>query len=185
MQSDLRMASNENTGFCVPYTVRVTPDKGQGVFADAPIRKGTILWRFVRGQYAVYDERSFKELLATLSRSDVIYELEHMFGTPEFPSYVIRVFDDGALINHSRQPNVSVNSEFGDDEIPFNSSAQGVEEVADALLNDRFALIAIKDLAIGDELTHDYDIGIEDPPPYFDALCEQYDLSWPWMNETE
>ena len=184
MQSDLRMASNENTGFCVPYTVRVTPDKGQGVFADAPIRKGTILWRFVRGQYAVYVERSFKELLATLSRSDVIYELEHMFGTPEFPGYVIRVFDDGALINHSRQPNVSVNSEFGDDEIPFNSSAQGVEEVADALLNDRFALIAIKDLAIGDELTHDYDIGIEDPP-YFDALCEQYDLSWPWMNETE
>lgn len=27
-----------------------------------------------------------------------------MFGLPEFPSYVIRVFDDGALIDHSRQP---------------------------------------------------------------------------------
>ncbi len=43
------MTSNDNTGFCVPYTVRTTPDKGRGVFADAPIREGTILWRHVRG----------------------------------------------------------------------------------------------------------------------------------------
>ena len=85
------MASNDKNGFCVPYTVRDTPDKGRGVFADAPIRKGTILWRFVRGQYAVYDERSLKEFLAKLSRSDVIYELDHMFGAPEFPGYIIRV----------------------------------------------------------------------------------------------
>ena len=87
-------------------------DKGRGVFADAPIRKGTILWRFVRGHYAVYDERSLKEFLAKLSRSDVVYELEHMFGTPEFPDYIIRVFDDGVLINHSRQPTVAVNNEL-------------------------------------------------------------------------
>ncbi len=63
------MASNDNTGLCVPYTVRATPDKGRGVFTDAPIRKGTILWRHVRGQYAVYDERSLKEFVAQLSHS--------------------------------------------------------------------------------------------------------------------
>lgn len=89
------MASNGNSGFCVPYTVRDTPDKGRGVFADAPIRKGTIVWRHVRGQYAVYDERSLNEFLAKLSRSEVVYELEHMFGLPEFSGYIIRVFDDG------------------------------------------------------------------------------------------
>ena len=174
------MASDETTGFCVPYTVRVVSGKGRGVFADAPIRKGTILWRHVRGQYAVYDERSLKEALANLSRSEVVYELDHMFGAPEFPGYIIRVFDDGVLINHSRQPNVVVNSDSGGDEIPYNTSVQDVQDVADALLNDRFALIAIQDLKVGDELTHDYNIGVEDPP-YYDALCEQYDVSWPWL----
>ncbi len=174
------MASNEKTGLCVPYTVRDTPDKGRGVFADAPIRKGTILWRFVRGQYAVYDERTLKEFLAKLSRSDVVYELEHVFGTPEFPDYIIRVFDDGVLINHSRQPTVAVNNGSGDNEISYNTSARDVQDVEDALLNDRFALIAIQDLKVGDELTHDYNIGVEDPS-YYDALCEQYNVSWPWL----
>jgi SET domain-containing protein len=174
------MASNDNTGFCVPYTVRITPDKGRGVFADEPIRKGTILWRFVRGQYAVYDERSLKEFLAKLSRSAVVYELTHMFGTPEFPGYIIRVFDDGVLINHSRQPTVVVNSASGDDEIPYNTSVQDLQDVEDALLNDRFALIATRDLKVGDELTHDYNIGVEDPS-YYDALCEQYNVSEPWL----
>ena len=174
------MASDETNGFCVPYTVRVTPDKGRGVFVDAPIRKGTILWRFVRGQYAAYDERSLKEFLAKSSRSDVVYELEHMFGTPEFPDYIIRVFDDGVLINHSCRPTVAVNNGSGDNEIPYKTSPQDVQDVEDALLNDRFALIAIQDLKVGDELTHDYNIGVEDPS-YYDALCEQYNVSWPWL----
>jgi hypothetical protein len=174
------MASNDNTGFCVPYTVRITPDKSRGVFADEPIRKGTILWRFVRGQYAVYDERSLKEFLAKLSRRAVVCELTHMFGTPEFPGYIIRVFDDGVLINHSRQPTVVVNSASGDDEIPYNSSVQDLQDLEDALLNDRFAMIASRDLKVGDELTHDYNIGVEDPS-YYDALCEQYNVSEPWL----
>jgi SET domain-containing protein len=174
------MASNDTTGFCVPYTVRTTPDKGWGVFAEVPISKGTILWRHVRGQYALYDERSLKELLAKLSRSEVVYELEHMFGIPEFPGYIIRVFDDGVLINHSNHPTIAINNNSGDNEIPYSTSPQDVQDVEDALLNDRFALIATRDLKVGDELTHDYNIGVEDPS-YYDALCEQYDVSWPWL----
>ena len=174
------MASKGNTGFCVPYTVRDTADKGRGVFVDAPIREGTILWRHVRGQYAVYDERSFKELVASLSRSEVVYELEHVFGLAEFPGYIIRVFDDGALINHSDQPTVAINNGSEANEIPYNTSVQDVQDVEDALLNDRFALIATQDLKVGDELTHDYNIGVEDPP-YYDSLCEQYNVSWPWL----
>ena len=68
----------------------------------------------------------------------------------------------------------------GDNEIPYNTSARDVQDVEDALLNDRFALIATRDLKAGDELTHDYSIGVEDPP-YYDALCSQYDVSWPWL----
>jgi hypothetical protein len=103
-----------------------------------------------------------------------------MFGLPEFPGYVIRVFDDGVLINHSRQPTVVMNNASGDNEIPYNTSPQDVQDVEDELLNDRFALIATQDLKAGDELTQDYNIGIEDPA-YYDALCEQYDVSWPWL----
>ena len=174
------MASNGNSGFCVPYTVRDTREKGRGLFTEMPIPQGTILWRHVRGQYAVYDERSLKEFLANLSHSDVIYELEHMFGLPEFPDCVIRVFDDGVLINHSREPNVALNTGFGDNEFPFNTPPRNVQEVEDALLNDRFALIATQNIQVGDELTMDYNIGIEDPP-YYDALCEQYGVSSPWL----
>jgi hypothetical protein len=52
--------------------------------------------------------------------------------------------------------------------------------VEGAFLNDRFALIATQDLKIGDDLTHDYNIGAGDPS-YYDALCEQYDVSEPWL----
>ena len=174
------MTSNDNTGFCVPYTVRATPDKGRGVFADAPIRKGAILWRHVRGQYAVYDERSLKGFLEQLSHKEVVYELTHMFGLPEFPGYVIRIFDDGVLINHSHQPNIAMNNVTGDKEIAYNTSPQNTQDVEDALLNDRFALIAIQDINVGDELTMDYTQCIEDPS-YYNDLYEQYDVSEPYL----
>jgi hypothetical protein len=103
-----------------------------------------------------------------------------MFGIPEFPGYVIRVFDDGVLINHSRQPTTVMNNGSGENEIPYDTSPQNVQDVVVALLNDRFALIATRDLNIGDELTQNYSIGIEDPL-YYDALCERYDVSWPWL----
>ena len=173
------MASHEQSGFSIPYAVRGTPDKGRGVFATAPIRKGTIVWRFVRGQYGVFDEASFREYLAPKSRSEVIYELEHMFGAPEFPGYVIRIHDDGVLLNHSREPNIAVNGSE-DDQIPYDTSPRSAREVADALLSDRFALIAIRGLEVGDELTLDYNIGVEDPP-YYAALYEEYGLTSPWL----
>ncbi|MCP4677078.1 MAG: SET domain-containing protein [Deltaproteobacteria bacterium] len=174
------MERNDKTGFCVPYTIHATPDKGLGVFADAPILKGTILWRHVRGLYAVYDERSLKEFVAQLSRKEVVYELTHMFGLPEFPGCIIRIFDDGVLINHSRQPTTAMNNSPGDNQIPYSTSPQNVRDVADALLDDRFALIAIQDLNVGDELTMDYTISVEDPL-YYDALCERYDVSEPYL----
>lgn len=178
------MADSDKTGFCVPYTVRDTPDKGKGIFADVSIPRGTIIWRFVRGQYEVYDERSFKELLANMSPREAAYELEHDLCTPEYPDYVVRFHDDGALINHSFEPNVAVNTGPGENGIPYDASAQNAQEVANALLSDRFSLIAIRDVNAGDELTHDYNVGVANPA-FFDALYEQYNLSLsePWMEQ--
>ena len=175
------MINNDNTGFCIPYTVRVTPDKGRGVFTEAQVRKGTIIYRNMRGQYKVYDECSLKKFLAQLSHSEVAYELTHMFGLPEFSGYIIRFFDDGVLINHSRQPNIAMNNSSEENEIPYNTSPRDAKDVEDALLNDRFALIAIQDLKVGDELTMDYTKCIEDPL-YYDALRKQYDVSEPFLD---
>jgi len=174
------MANDPISGFCIPYTVRDTPDKGRGVFAEAPVRAATILWRHVQGNYAVYDERSLMRRIAGMSRREVAYELEHMFGLPEFSGYVIRVFDDGVLINHSRQPTVALNQCHGGDVAPANRPPRSAREVDVALLDERFSLIATRDLEPGDELTQDYNIGIEDPP-YYDALCAQFGVSSPWL----
>ncbi len=37
------MISNADTGLCIPYTIRNTPDKGRGVFADTAVDKGTTI----------------------------------------------------------------------------------------------------------------------------------------------
>jgi hypothetical protein len=174
------MTSKNKSGFCIPYTVHDTADKGRGVFADSSIRKGSILWRHIRGQYAVYDEHSLTQYLAKQTRSDVIYELTHMFGLPEFPGFIIRVFDDGVLLNHSLQANVEMNNTNEVRKVSFNTAPKDVQGVEDALLDARFSLIAKQDLQPDDELTMDYNIGIEDPP-YFDALYEHYDILEPWL----
>ncbi len=175
------MPSNNNTGFCIPYTVRATPDKGLGVFTDTLVPKGTIIYRNLRGQYKVYDERSLRKFLAQLSHIEAAYELTHMFGLPEFPGYIIRFFDDGVLINHSSQPNSAMNNVSSDNKIPYNTSPQDTQDVEDALLNDRFWLIAIQDLKAGNEVTMDYTKCIKDPL-YYDSLCEQYAVSEPYLD---
>jgi hypothetical protein len=168
------MTSNANIGLCIPYMIRVTPDKGRGIFADTAVRKGTTIWRHVPGQYAVYDEQLFKELLAKSSHSEAVYELTHIHCVAEFPGYMIRVFDDGVLINHSAQPTLVINAGSGDYEVP---SVASVQDVADALLNSHFTLIAARALEVGDELTNDYNADPEEPL-YYDTLCDQYGVSW-------
>lgn len=165
------------TGLCVPYRIGVRPGRGRGVFAKEAIRKGTVVWRHVRGQYSVYEERALRQLLTRLSHGEAVYELTHMFGLPEFPGYMIRVLDEGVLINHSREPTTVLNTDSGEYEAPCVTSTQ---QVMDALLNDRFALIATRDLKAGEELTQDYNTDIEDPS-YYDALCQQYGISWSWL----
>ncbi len=171
------MGSNQNTGMCIPYTVRETPDKGRGVFADAAIPKGSTVWRHVAGQYSVYDERSLKALLSNIPDSEAVYVLTHIHCMPEFPAYMIRVFDDGELINHSDQPTLLTQTRHGYDEV---SAATSIKDVSTALLGNHFTLVAARDIEEGEELTLDYNDDPEDPQ-YYDTLCEQYGVTWEWL----
>ena len=171
------MISSDPRGLCIPYVVRTTPSKGRGLFADADIPEGTTVWRHVAGQYGVYDERSLKALLSYLPDTEAIYVLTHIHCMPEFPEYMIWVFDDGELINHSDQPTLLTQTQPGYDEV---SAATSTKDASTALLGNHFTLVAVRDIEEGEELTHDYNDDPEDPQ-YYDTLCEQYGVTWEWL----
>ena len=82
-QVEVKVQKSGNPGFCIPYTVRETSDKGRGVFSGAAVSERVILWRHEKGQYAAYDERSFGELITNMTHGKVVYELTKA-GAPEW-----------------------------------------------------------------------------------------------------
>lgn len=166
------MPSKEN-GFQFLYSVEKTEHKGLGVFAREAIKKSSIVWRYVPGLYAVYDEASFRAKIALMSPAEIVYELTHVHGVADFPGCLIRVLDDGVLINHARNPNLVTNNATPATASLDTGSPQYLDNVTAALLDDRFALVATRDIETGDEFTNDYFAEAAEPP-YYDALWEQY-----------
>ncbi len=171
------MISCNTHGLCIPYVIRTTPNKGRGLFADTFIPEGTTVWRHVAGQYAVFDERSLRALLSNLPDNEAVYVLTHIHCMPEFPGYMVWVFDDGELINHSDQPTLLTHTRPGYNEV---SAAASTKEVSTALLGNHFTLVAARDIEEGEELSIDYNDDPEDPQ-YYDTLCEQYGVTWEWL----
>jgi len=157
--------ADKNNGFQVPYMIERTDDKGLGVFAGKIIKQGSIVWRHVPDQYVVYDEQTFRKVITKMSQAEVAYELTHVFGLNEFPGCLIRILDDGVLINHSRF--------VANYMTPDVTSNLNLHNVTDALLDDRYALVATRDIERGEELTNDYAAEVVDPP-YYDELYEQF-----------
>jgi len=175
------MADKKN-GFHFPYKVEETTDKGLGVFAGKAIRQGSIVWRHVPGQYVVYDEQTFKALIAKMSQADVVYELTHVFGLKDFPGVLIRVLDEGALINHSSNANLATNNTVADHNSPDVTSSRYLRNVAESLLDERYAVVAIRDIEKGEEFTMDYLADVLDPA-YYDVLFEQYGVDEDYLND--
>jgi SET domain-containing protein len=174
--------TSEKHGFRFPYIVEKTKDKGLGVFAAAAIRQGSIVWQHVQRQYVVYDEQSFKAAIEQMSRAEVVYELTHVFGLKEFPGCLIRIRDDGVLVNHSSNPNLATNNATARHTSPDAASPQYLSDVTVALLDDRYALVATRDIEKGEEFTIDYDVDVVDPP-YYDVLFEEYGINEDFLND--
>ena len=175
------MPDREN-GFRFLYSVEKTEDKGLGVFAREEIKKGSIVWRHVPGLYVVYDEQTFKALIAKMSRADVVYQLTHVFGLKDFPGVLIRVLDDGALINHSSNANLATNNTVADHKSSDVTSPRYLRNVAEALLDERYAVVATRDIEKGEEFTMDYVADVLEPP-YYDVLFEQYGVDEDYLND--
>ena len=102
-----------------------------------------------------------------MPHSEAVYVLTHIFCMAEFPGNMIRVFDDGGLINHSDKPTLLTNTSSGYDEAP---SAASVQEVATTIMGGHFTLLAARAIEAGEELTLDYNTDPEDPL-YYSTLC--------------
>ncbi|MEM1113046.1 MAG: SET domain-containing protein-lysine N-methyltransferase [Pseudomonadota bacterium] len=165
------------SGSCVPCTVKASPGKGLGVFVNAAVPSGATVWRHQPGQYEVLNEASLLALLAEGSNEEAIYELTHITGIEEFPDYMVRYLDEGALINHADQANVA--RKYAAESLP-TLVVSSVEEAMKALNSERFDLVATRDLVAGEELLMDYNAEPDDPG-YFDDACERFGVTWGWL----
>ncbi len=164
------------SGFRFPYIVDKTGDRGLGVFAGEAIVQGSIVWHHIPAQYVVYNEQTFKAVIEQMSHAEVVYELTHIFGLKDFPGCLIRILDDGVLVNHSSNANLATNNATASHATLDVTSPHYLRNVTEALLNNRYALVATRDIERGDEFTNDYAAEVIDPP-YYDILFEQYGLS--------
>lgn len=174
---------DRDTGFLVRYGVEESAGKGLGVFARERIARGTVVWRHVPGVFTVYDEPGFRAKIATMPPEQVVYELTHVHALEDFPGCLIRALDDGILINHSGDPTLVTNNAAPATGTPDPNAPDYLQRVREAITNDRYSLIATRDIAAGEELTNDYNA--EDAcPPFYDALYVQYGVREDFLDES-
>lgn len=139
-------------GFRVPYKLHSSPIAGKGVFAVAPIKRGTLVWEYVVGQSVLeHDEASLRARLRTVPKAAAAELLEHVYV---WEGSVIEILDDASVWNHSAEPNTGNH--------PDEASGAG----------DGKSSYARRDIAVGEELTDDY--ALHDDLPWFEALCKAH-----------
>ncbi len=175
------MVADQKNGFCFRYVVKKTTDKGLGVFAGETIKQGSIVWRHVPGQYIVYDEQTFRAAIEKMMHAEVVYELTHVFGLKELPGCLIRIYDDGVLINHSSHANLATNNTAAIGTSLDVTSIYYIRNATEALLDVRYALVATRDIEKGEEFTIDYAADVVDPP-FYDTLYEHYGVSEDYLD---
>lgn len=114
--------------------------KGRGVIVQEPILKGEHVWTGNLYSAEFYDGDHFQKFVASI-RVDIACDVIHwMYIEKDKGEYIIYVdLDDGSFINNAGpswglEPNIAYTSENGE-----------------------FPMIAIKDIAVGEELLCDYD----------------------------
>jgi SET domain-containing protein len=167
------MENQMRSGFRFRHEVRDSPGKGLGVFALETIPKGQIVWQFIPGQFEVYDERAFRSLIEPMNRDEAVYVFTHCFGFRDLPECVIRVLDDGALINHAAAGNLATGFDIPMRMKPDISSPAYLQQVGQALCEDRFAMLSSRVIAAGEEFTNNYSEDLSEPS-FFNRLYEEY-----------
>ena len=113
----------------VPTRLAPSPIHGLGVFAMAPIAKGTPVWRFEPG----LDMEFAPNIVATLPEHVRTFFAQYGYLDRNLRR-IILCFDDARFVNHSGAPNVATD---------YALDAYGLD-------------VALRDIATGEELTMDY-----------------------------
>ncbi|MEM8492523.1 MAG: SET domain-containing protein-lysine N-methyltransferase [Pseudomonadota bacterium] len=174
--------NNQQTGFLVQVHVEEIPGKGLGVVTDELIYKGQAVWRHLPEAFTVFDEQGFRELISYMEHDEVVFELTHMHAFEDFPGCMIRALDDGIYINHSIRPNLATNNTEPTLPSLDSNAPDYIQRVAQALRADRFSLLATRDIAIGEELTNDYNLD-DECPAYFDELYALYEVDEGYLED--
>ena len=113
----------------VPTRLAQSPIHGFGVYAAAPIPKGTPVWRFERGLDMEFDPG----IVETLPEHVRTF-FSHYGYLDRNVKRIILCFDDARFVNHSDTPNVATD---------YAQDPYGLD-------------VALRDIAAGEEITMDY-----------------------------
>ena len=114
----------------VPTRLAQSPIHGFGVFAVAPIPKGTAVWRFEKGL-----DMEFSPDIAEALPAHVRTFFSHYGYLDRHVKRIILCFDDARFVNHSDTPNVATD---------YAQDSYGLD-------------VALRDIAAGEELTMNYE----------------------------
>ena len=136
---------------CVKTKTGLSPIHGIGLFADEPIPKGTVIWKFLPG----FDLALTPEQILSFPKLVQIYLYKYTYKDMRTKEYYF-CSDDAKYFNHSEDPNTS------DGE---TKDSEGFT-------------IAARDIAIGEELTADYGSFELHPDPgnVFNEIAKKYQL---------
>ena len=140
----------------VPYELKESPIAGLGLFATAPIARGTLLWKYDENSVKEYEEPALRSRLAPLSAAEAVELCEHAYC---WEGKVCEIVDDGKYWNHAKGSNQNTGGWHPD------GDAHG----------DGMSSYALRDIAAGEELTDDY--ALYDKLPWFEAICQEREVT--------
>ena len=133
--------------------LKMTPDRGIGVFATENIQKGTLIYS-PHGVVSCHSEEETRKFLATLPDYDARkWWLEHASG---LNGAVHLSSCDSVLINHSNTPSVAWDRRDG-------------------------SAYSSRDIKKGEELTEDY--RVYDDIPFYWKLCDEYGIDFSYIKD--
>ena len=114
----------------VPTELRPSPLHGIGLFASAPIPRGTAVWRFTPG----LDQHLTMLKSSAWSRTSDAFSITYGY-LDRSTKRLILCFDNARFTNHSESPNLRPD---------YTQDLFGID-------------VALRDISAGEELTLDYD----------------------------
>ena len=137
----------------VPYELKPSPIAGTGVFALAPIPRGTLLWKYSSESVIEHDEESLRARLLPLSEAQQVELCEHVYS---WEGKVIEIIDDAKFWNHATTASGQNTGNH-----PDEAAGEG----------DGVSSYALRDIEVGEELTDDY--STYDELPWYELICRE------------